>query len=81
MLTVAKLSAVLDGLDPDALVIVGIIEGPRFNAAYADQAVIGGALAAYICCYEEPREWEGQQPGLSDGNPTLEYNPDDEPPG
>jgi hypothetical protein len=81
MLTVAKLLAAADGLDPDALVIGGIMNGPRFNAAYADQQVCAGALALYICCYEDPRPWEGPAPTPSgDGTATLEFDPADEGP-
>ena len=61
--------------------VVGIINGPRYNAAYADQEVCGGALCLYICCYEEPRAWEGAPPALSeDGTGTLRYDPKDENP-
>ena len=88
MLTVKKLSDAIEGLDPDAQVVVGIIDGPAFNAAYADQQVHtiadvdrehrltlrdAAAPALYICCYEQPRPWEGQQP-TEDG--TLKYDPD-----
>ncbi len=69
MLTVAQLRKVLDGLDPDAVVVVGIIEGPLYNAAYAEQQVVGNALTAYICCYEQSRTWEGER-----------LQPDDHPP-
>ena len=36
MLTVAQLLEVIAGLDPDAQVVVGIINGPAHNAAYAE---------------------------------------------
>ena len=76
MLTYAKLLAAFEGLDPDAPVIVGIINGPSFNAAYAEQQVRAGTLAAYICCYEDPRPWEGPAPTpAGDGTTTLRYDP------
>jgi hypothetical protein len=91
MLTVKALIAALDGLDPEAQVVVGVINGPRFNAAYAEQEACGiadveqstrltlreeTAPALYICCYEQPRPWEGQQPTLNpDGTGTLRYDP------
>jgi len=93
MLTVKNLLAALDGLDPDAQVVVGIINGPRFNAAYAQHEVCGIAVplgqdrvelrgegwALYICCYEEPRPGEGPRPEISgDGTATLRYDPGDE---
>lgn len=94
MLTVKKLLEVIEGLDPDAHVVVGIINGPTFNAAYAEQAVHTTAevdtdqnlslrdtssLALYICCYEQPRPWEGIQPRINeDGTATLEYDPEDD---
>jgi hypothetical protein len=77
-------------------VVVGIINGPRYNAAYSNQEVCGRAVALgpdhhellgeapalYICCYEEARPWEGAQPTFNeDGTATLEYDPDDEEPG
>ena len=55
MLTAAKLIMALEGLDPDTNVVVGIIEGPRYNAAYANQHVSEGVLTAYICCDDTPR--------------------------
>ncbi len=92
MLTVKTLIAALEGLDPDAQVVVGIINGDRYNAAYADQQVCATAdvdedhhltlrdataPALYICCYEQPRPWEGQQPTLhEDGTATLRYDPE-----
>ena len=48
MLTAAKLLEAATGLGPDAQVVVGIINGPRYNAAYADQEVCGGKLSLYI---------------------------------
>lgn len=95
MLTVDTLLAALDGLNPDAQVVVGIINGPRYNAAYAEQQVCGKAVplspehhelrgeapALYICCYEQPRPWEGAQPTLhEDGTATLRYDPEDDNP-
>jgi hypothetical protein len=96
VLTVKKLFEAIQGLDPDAQVIVGIINGPRFNAAYADQRVCGVAEvdedqrltlrattspALNICCYEQPRPWEGQQPTVNkDGTATLRYDPEDDKP-
>lgn len=81
MLTVAKLLEALDGLDPDAPVVVGIIDGAAYNAAYAEQQVRGGTLSAYICCYEEPRPWEGPPPVLNeDGTATLRHDPSPPPP-
>jgi hypothetical protein len=92
MLTVGNLLEVVDGLDPDAQVVVGIIDGP----AYAEQQVRGTAVSLgpdrhelrgqapvlYVCCYEQPRPWEGPEPGISDdGDPILKYHPErDEPP-
>ncbi len=36
----------------------------------------------YICCYEQPRPWEGQQPTINDdGTATLRYDPEDPNPG
>jgi hypothetical protein len=97
MLTVKKLFEAPQGLDPDAQVVVGIINGPQFNAAYADQQICGvaeideehrltlaglTALALNLCCYEQPRPWEGQQPTVNeDGTATLRYDPDDPNPG
>lgn len=81
MLKVAKLLEALNGLDPDAPVVVGIINGSRHAAADAEQRVCGGALSLYILCYEEPCPWEGQQPTMSDdGTATLEFDPKDEDP-
>jgi len=96
MLTVKKLITVLEGLDPDAQVVVGIMNGERFNAAYAEQQVCtvaevddeqrvtlgdSTAPALYICCYEQPRPWEGQLPTIhEDGTATLNYDPEDEDP-
>jgi len=93
VLTIAKLLEAIEGLDPDAQVVVGIINGPTFNAAYAEPQVrttaevdseqsltLCGppALALYVCCYEQPRPWEGQQPTHhADGTATLEYDPED----
>lgn len=80
-MTVRRLLEALDGLDPEAPVVVGIINGPAYDAAYAEQQVRGGTLSAYICCYEEPRAWEGPPPALNeDGTATLEYDPEDEDP-
>ncbi|MCC6907043.1 MAG: hypothetical protein IT430_03800 [Phycisphaerales bacterium] len=86
MLTVAKLSDILNGLDPDAPVIAGIINGDCYNAADAMQQVHGGVLSLYILCYEEPRDWEwdGDPPIINaDGTGTLRYDPptDDAPSG
>jgi hypothetical protein len=76
VLSVAGLEAAMHGLAPDTPVVVGIINGPRFNAAYADQFVIAGAPALYICCHEEPRPWEGEPPTINeDGTATLSYRP------
>ncbi|QOJ16791.1 MAG: hypothetical protein HRU76_03970 [Phycisphaeraceae bacterium] len=95
MLTIQKLLDAIEGLPPDAQVVVGIIDGPRYNAAYAEQQVcghavsigpdrqelIGEAAALYICCYEQPRPWEGAQPMLhEDGTATLRYDPEDDNP-
>jgi len=78
-LTVRQLLGVVDGLDSEAPVIVGIINGPTFNAAYADQQVRGGILSLYICCYENPRPWEGPQPiDRGHGSASLEYDPENE---
>jgi hypothetical protein len=80
VLTAAKLLEVLDGLDPDARVIVGIIDGPRYNAAYADQQVVGDAVHLCICCYEEPRPWEGPKPTFdADGNLSIDVGPGADP--
>ncbi|MCW5775976.1 MAG: hypothetical protein KIS87_06025 [Phycisphaeraceae bacterium] len=97
MLTVKKLFEAMQGLDPDAQVVVGIINGPRFSAAYAEQQVCAAAEvdgnhrvtlrdtaapALYLCCYEQPRPWEGQQPTVNeDGTATLRYDPNDPNPG
>ncbi len=96
MLTVKKLFEALQGLDPDAQIVVGIINGPAFNAAYADKQVratadidtdhrltLRGTSAPvfYLCCYEQPRPWEGPQPTVNeDGTATLRYDPDDDNP-
>ena len=96
MLTVKKLFEAMQGLDPEAQVVVGIINGPRFNAAYAEQHVCATAEvdeehrvtlrdtttpALYLCCYEQPRPWEGQQPTINpDGTATLRYDPEDDNP-
>jgi hypothetical protein len=75
-LTVAQLLEALDGLDPDAPVVVGIINGPAFNAAYAQKEVRGGIMSGYICCYEQPRPWEGRVPTAhGDGTASLEHDP------
>ena len=73
MLTVKGLMATLEGLDPDAQVVVGIVDGPSYNAAYAEQHACAraevdrdqrltlleaAAPALYLCCYEQPRPWE-----------------------
>jgi hypothetical protein len=94
MLTVAQLLDALEGLAPDAQVVVGIINGPRYSAAYANRQVCGTAVALspdhhelrgeapalYVCCYEQPRPWEGVQPTLSeDGTAMLEYDPEEDP--
>ena len=91
MLTVAKLTTTIAGLDPDAQVVVGIINGGRYNAAYAEAQVCGKAVplaperfelrgeapALYICCYEDPRPWEGRRPAIvEDGTATLEFDRD-----
>ena len=97
MLTVKKLFEAMQGLDPNAQVIVGIINGPRFHAAYAEQQVCAAAEvygnhrvalrdtsapALYLCCYEQPRPWEGQQPTVNDdGTATLRYDPENPTPG
>jgi hypothetical protein len=97
MLTVKQLMDAVEDLDPDAQVVVDIIDGPAFNAAYAEQMVhttadvelVDGehrltlrdtaALALHICCYAQPRPWEGEQPKLNaDGTATLEYDPEDD---
>lgn len=93
MLTIAKLLEAIEGLDPDAQVVVGIINGDTYNAADAEQQVRAKAIALgpdshelreeapalYILCYEQPRPWEGQQPTLhEDGTATLEYDPNDD---
>lgn len=76
MLTVATLLEALHGLDPEAQVVVGIINGPAYNAAYAEQQVRGTAVqlsaerfelhgegsVLYVCCYVQPRPWEGPPP-------------------
>lgn len=75
-LTLGELLKALEGLAPDAPVIVGIINGPRFNAAYAQHMDCAGAPAAYICCYEEARPWEGTTPTVKgDGTATLALDP------
>ena len=95
MLTVKKLLAALEGLDLDAQDVIGIINGPRYNAAYAHQEVCTvaevdaeqqlmlreeAAPALYICGYEQPRPWEGPQPTVAeDGTATLEFDPEDDP--
>ena len=96
MLTVKKLFEAMQGLNPDAQVVVGIINGPRFNAAYAEAQVCAtaevdehhrltlrdaAAPALYLCCYEQPRPWEGKQPTINpDGTATLRYDPEDDNP-
>jgi len=81
VLTVAKLLVALDGLDHDAPVIVGIINGPRYNAADAFPEAIQCGFAAYILCNEDPRPWEGPAPTMSeDGTASLEFDPKVEPP-
>jgi hypothetical protein len=96
MLTVKELFEALQGLDPNAQVVVGIINGPRFSAAYAEQRVCAKAdvdkvhrvtlreataPVLFLCCYEQPRPWEGQQPTLNpDGTATLRYDPEDDNP-
>ncbi len=93
MLTVKKLFEAMQGLDPDAQVVVGIINGPRFNAAYAEQQVCATAdvdadqrvtlldataPALYLCCYEQPRPWEGALPTINpDGTATVRFDPED----
>ena len=76
-LTLGQLLKAFEGLDHDAPVIVGIINGPRFNAAYAQHLVCAGAPAAYLCCYEQPRAWEWPSPPKvnGDGTATIEFNP------
>jgi hypothetical protein len=94
VLTVAKLLEALQGLDADAQVVVGIINGPAYNAAHADQEVRGTAVqlsaerfelrgeapVLYVCCYEQPRPWEGPPLTLAeDGTAALEFDPEDDP--
>lgn len=94
MLTVKKLFEALQGLAPDAQVVVGVINGPAYNAAYAEQQARTAAdvdadhsltlrgttsPALYICCYEQPRPWEGMQPTPNqDGTATLRFDPEDD---
>lgn len=76
MLKVSMLLEALRGLDPDAPVVIGIINSSRHPAADAEPRVCGGVLSLYILCYEEPCPWEGEQPTLSDdGTATLEFDP------
>lgn len=56
-LTVGELLAALEGTDPDAPVVVGIINGGRYNVAYAQKEAGAATPIAYICCHEEPRRW------------------------
>ena len=77
MLTVAKLIEATKGLDADAPVIVGIINGPRFNALDAFEEAAGESLHLYILCDEDPRDWEGPPPTINeDGSRTLEFDPE-----
>ena len=85
-MTLGELLEAFKGLDRDAPVLVGIINGPRFNAAYAEpqpcsgtKGGVGGVrgMAAYLCCYEQPRAWEWPSPPKvnGDGTATIEFNP------
>lgn len=77
-LTVKKLIEHLEGLDPDAPVIVGIMGGDRYLTAYADQLVHKGAPSLYICTEENPLpfEWGTATPtDNGDGTGTVEFNP------
>ena len=81
-LTVGQLLEALKGLDPEAPVVVGIINGPRYSAAYAEQRACADVMSGYICCYETPRPWEGPRPtALGEGTATLEFDPNAKPHG
>ena len=58
MLTVAKLLEATKGLDADAPVIVGIINGPRFNALDAFEEADADGMHLYIHCDEDPRDYK-----------------------
>ncbi|HMN39482.1 MAG TPA: hypothetical protein PKE29_01460 [Phycisphaerales bacterium] len=76
MLTVAKLIEATKGLDADARVIVGIINGPRFDALDAFEEAAAAGLHLYILCAEDPRDWEGPPPTSTEGGTaTLKYDP------
>jgi len=62
MLTVAKLFDALGGLPPETRVIVGIIEGGRYNAlaAHHEDDLEGRLL--YILCERRERPWHGAPP-------------------
>ncbi len=85
-MTLGELLDAFKGLDRDTPVLVGIINGPRFNAAYAEpqpcsgtKGGVGGVreMAAYLCCYEQPRPWEWPIPPKvnGDGTATIEFDP------
>lgn len=80
-MTVGELSKMIEGMDAGAPVVVGIIEGGMYDAAYVDQMVIGDTPTLHIVCHERPRAWEGEQPSPnSDGTASLEYDPDQDGP-
>jgi hypothetical protein len=55
-LTVRSLAETLVSLDPDAIVVVGIINGGLYTAAYANAEAGPDGPRLYIGCYEQPRE-------------------------
>lgn len=85
MLIVAKLHNLLAGLDPEAQIVVGIIDGPRYCAAYAQQEVCAraimrnharfelqaDALALVITCYEHQRPWHESASEHGDDGPDA----------
>ena len=61
-LTVGQLLEAFAALDPATPVVVGIINGDRFDAADAHPKVCGGNPAAYILCHEAARPWDWEGP-------------------
>lgn len=64
-LTVGRLLEALKGLDPAAPVVIGIINGERFDAADAFAKDCGGSAAGFILCYEEARPWDSLPAGVT----------------
>jgi hypothetical protein len=79
MLTVRKLFEKMNGLPPDTQVIVGIIEGGRYNALDAMPEVNfePGQTFLYILCEQHERPWPPTTPGVV-AETALSPSPDDD---